>query len=771
MKLKYILVLFISIVSFVDAFAQQINIAANIVDQNNKPIEYANAQLLNKDSVFIKGIASDQNGKIKLQTNNKQSYWLVISAMGYTPSIIYLKDVASNVELGEIVMQEATTMLDSITVTAQRTIHKLDRQVVFPSTLQQKSANSALDLLYKMALPRLTVNVSEQTIKLIGQGSVLLRINGVNVSSNEIAAIPAKDIIRVEYYDNPGVQFQGQTLIDFIVKKRESGGSLYTNLLNSPHVGFGNDMMSTKFNHKNSEWSATYNLSFRDYKKREIESNTIFNFPDNSIERHSDGIPSPFNYQTHNLNLTYNYTIVDKRIFNVTAAGSFFNNNSHDKAFNYYSEIPKTEYLSTSESKGKSQNPTIDLYYKEVLSKRQNLQFNLVGGYINSTYIRNYQEKNESDGSLSNYYSDVSGKKYSIIGEGVHQIQWEKVQLNSGIKYKLGYTENEYKGTNTENSSLNNSDLYIYSQLQGKLKGLSYGIGAGVSYAYFSDQHKGFKFWTFQPFLSLAQNFGQKVYLQYMFYTNSSVPSLSALSDVSQIIDQYQISQGNPNLKPYRIYSNYLRANYQQNIFQCNLGISHQYYKNAIMQSIYLNEDKSKFIFTSSNQKFYQKTGIDGGINWQIIKDILSLNLNGQINWTQSKGNNYNHKYTSYYYGGQLNLNLKQWTINMGANSRYNTLWGETINYGELGSNAEVSYRYKNLNVGLMGLVILSDKWSAGSKNLSKEVPSTSWSYIDDSAPIICLHLSWNFSWGKQSKAGEKTLKNKDSDSGILKVE
>lgn len=770
MKAKTFSIICLYIMNIAYVSAQQINITGKVYNSEHNPIEYANVRLLNQDSVFIKGTISDQNGKIKLQAKSSQNYWLVISNTGYATSILYLKDIRSNITLGDIIMKESSTLLDSVTVTANKTIYKIDRQITFPDILQQNSSNNALDLLYKMALPRVVVNTTNKTISLIGNDKILVRINGVSASVNEIASIPAKDIIRIEYYENPGIRFQENSMIDFIVRRKKSGGYISANLINSPHIGFGDDMLIAKFNHKNSEWSALYSLSYRDYKERETESTTIFRFPDENIVRQATGIPSPFNYQTHDLNLTYNYTLAGRRVFNVTIMNSFYNNNGHDKSLNYYSEKPGMEYPSITDSKSQSKNPNIDLYYKETLSKKQTLLFNLVGGYINSNYTRNYQEQDLVNNYFPEYYSDVTGNKYSIIGEGVHRVKWEKVHLYSGVKYKSGYTENKYKGTIVESTSLTNGDLYIYSQLQGKMKKLFYGLGIGASYSYFSDKNKSFEFWTFRPFISLGYPLGKQLHLQYTFNINPSVPSLSSLSDVSQIIDQYQVSKGNPDLKPYRVYTNQLRVNYQKNLFQFNLGVSHQYYKDAIMQDIYFDAAISRFIFSSINQKFYQNSAIDGGINYQIIKEMLSINLNGQISWMESKGYNYSHKFTSYYYGGQLNFNLKQWTVNLGANSRFDNLWGETIHYGEWWSTAEVSYRYKGLNIGLISNNFLTDRWSAGNKNLSALVPNTSWTYIYDSAPIFCIHLSWNFSWGKQSKAGQKTMENKDSDSGILKI-
>lgn len=771
MRTNTIIILLSAIMNLTLANAQTISIKGKVYNPQRQPIEYANLQLLNQDSLFIKGTTSDLNGSFKLTATNNSTYRLIISSTGYVTSTLTLENIQTDIELGEIILREATVTLDEVSVTANRTVHKIDRQITYPSPIVRESSSNALDVLYKSALPRVIVNPSEKTISLIGSETVKLRINGIDANVNEVAAIPAKEIIRIDYYDNPGVLFEGQALIDILVKRRETGGYFYADISNSPHVGFGNNQFSTKLNYKNSEWSANYSLSYRAYKKRELEATTTYNFPDNPVVKQTEGIPSRFGYQTHDISLSYNYTLPDKRVFNASFIGSFLNYYGHDKFYNRYSDLPGIRFRQVKEAADKEINPQFDLYYKEVISSSQNLMFNLVGGYINSTSDREQIEMNEAEEQISNYLNNTDGKKYSVIAEGIHQVKWDNVQLYSGINYKMGYAENNYAGDISEKTTLKNTDLYLYTQLQGKLKRLNYLLGVGVSYSNFSDRNNGFDFWSFRPSVSLSYNLGEKIFLQYKFNLKPVIPSLSSLSDVEQRLDQFEIRKGNPELKPFRVYMNQLIVNYQNKVLQCYAGIGHAYYKNVIMSKIEYNEAQNAFISYQINQKFYQNTSLNGNINWQIIPNKLSINVNGQISWMQSKGYQYDHKYTGYFGSGQINYRIKQWNFNFGISSRYNNLWAESINYGEWWSELGVNYKFKELSVGITGLNILTNRYSGGNKNLSQQMPGTSWTYIYDSAPIFCLNLSWNINWGKKSNAEQKALQNKDSDSGIFKVQ
>lgn len=753
------------------AFSQQAEITGNIIHTGNQPVEYANVQLLNGDSVFIKGTVSDKEGKFKLEATPLNSYLVLISALGYDPVQITLNQIKKRVSLENIRLEEASVDLEEVTVSGSRVIQKIDRQITYPGRIALETSNNALELLNKMALPGVIVNTSQKTVSLVGNESARLRINNVDANPNQVAALQAKDIIRVDYYDNPGVKVQESAIIDFIVKRRDSGGYVSTDLTNAPYMGYGKDLISTKINYKNSEWSLFYDLGFESYKKRVTNSTTDFFFPDYTIKQQTVGIPSSFNTNDHLLNLSYNYTITGKRVIQVTLSGKFFNNRGNDNATNYYSDAPEREFPSQLETRGKNKNPVLDLYYKEELSKNQTLFFNLVTGYIRTNYLRNNREWSDDGSGESVFKIHSTGKKYSVIGEGAHEIRWKKLSLYSGATLKLSYTRNKYEGDNNDHTSLNNSDLYLYSQLQGKTGKLSYRAGIGLSYSYFSEKEKGFRFWTFRPNVSLGYSLTKNINFRYTFEIGQRNPNLSDLSDVVQNIDRFTAFVGDPDLKPYRTYVNRIKLNYQVKKFWCFLAAIHQYYPKAILSLFYYDPQISKFIQTTSNQKHMQGSSILAGLNWEIISDRLSLNVNGEILWMDSKGDHYQHKYTSYSGFGQMNFNLKNWRAYVEVHSRYNTLWGETINYGDWWSVAEVGYKYKELYLGVQANNFLTDKWSSGSKNLSQLAPGTSWTYIYDAAPYICLKLNWNFSWGKQSKAEQKKLINSDSESGIKKIQ
>lgn len=71
-----------------------------------------------------------------------------------------------------------------------------------------------------------------------GEGDVQLRINGVNAEIQDILVLRTEDVIRIEYHDAPGLRYGDHTaaVIDYIVRRHETGGYVALDAQDSPHV-------------------------------------------------------------------------------------------------------------------------------------------------------------------------------------------------------------------------------------------------------------------------------------------------------------------------------------------------------------------------------------------------------------------------------------------------------------------------------------------------------------------------------------------------------
>ncbi|MDR3060133.1 MAG: TonB-dependent receptor [Prevotella sp.] len=751
--------------------AQAIDIKGRIIDINTKkPVEFVTAVLLKADSSYVSGCQTDTTGIFLIAGQfPKQDYMIKASFIGYKTAFIKISNLISNIDLGDIELQEESKALGEVTVTGNRIINRVDRQIIMPDSMQIKTSVNAFDLMSNMSIPRLNIDPVNRTIK-IGNEEVQLRINGVRASVQEVVALRPQDILRVEFFEEPGVRFGNENVgavLNLIVDRQKNyGGYVSADGRNSPYIGFGDDNLAFKTNYKASEFGLNYYISYRSYDKRWSDQTETLNFTDNQITRDQKGVYAPMNYEYQYLNFSYNLTKPDKYVFNVLFKNQFYNyKNANSYNIMYSNDIGQT--FATGRNKGNDYTPVLDIYYRHELKNKQSLAVNLVGTYINSDSERKYKET-EGTEALSDIFNKINGNKYSVIGEAVYEKQFESLSFVSGVKHTQGVADNTYEGDTDTQTKMKNAESYLFAQIQGKIaKKLGYTLGIGGSRIWYKEGDESATYHTFRPSVQLSYSMNDNLSLKYSFIVDTRTPSLGQLSDVEQQTDTYQITRGNPGLKPYNSYRNRLTLNYSKGIFDLNTSLNYIRYHKPIISTFSIEDDK--IISFSDNQKSQEYLSWSTNLTVRLIKDIWTLS--GWVQPQRSIFKSYKgkiHTYNMIYGGVRSNLQYKNYHLVAGMNTRYKELWGETIWYGEEWSYIETGYKYKEAKLSLGMSLPFGDYWSAGSKNISDIKPSKSWSYIKENGHMFYLRFSWNMSFGRKHEAGKKSLDNADSDKGIL---
>lgn len=101
----------------------------------------------------------------------------------------------------------ATHDLKEVIVKASRRIQKGDTLTVIPSINQQKFNVSGFELIQSMMLPGLKVNTITGELNLTDGGNAIVLINGRPVDRQDIIAIRPKDVAKVEYVQNSGIEY------------------------------------------------------------------------------------------------------------------------------------------------------------------------------------------------------------------------------------------------------------------------------------------------------------------------------------------------------------------------------------------------------------------------------------------------------------------------------------------------------------------------------------------------------------------------------------
>ena len=773
MKRIFILTPILFIVNIISA--QTFSLKGTILEkqeQVTQPVEYVSVSLLKPDSSFIAGVVTDAKGNFLLKNIAPSDYLISISYIGYAPTQLEVKNLNSDKDLGSIEIKELPQQLDEVKVTAQSVIQKSDRKIIIPSQAQIGMSTNAADLVRKLGLPRINVDPLSNAITTFMQGGVQLRINGVEVTSNDVSALKADDIIRIEYHDEPGLRYGNVALvIDFITRRHDSGGNIFAMVMQGldPDKGFMEDRLNAKINHKKSEFGLTANWGARDIKWTR-ENDETYIFPDRpTLHRTEIGEPTKFKYG--NMEMVANYNLMDDKYYlNATFRGNFMNtpNSYSDRRSTVFSN--GNDPVSISDlSTEKSNSPSLDVYYQRNLKNDQTLVFNVVGTYIDTENSRTYLE-NKNDELITDIISNIKGNKYSLIGEAIYEKKLNTGKFTGGLKHTQSYTDNEYSGSSAAVVNMNNAETYGYAEYMIKVKKMTYTLGVGAQRNYYKQANQSTDKTFFRPSVRITYNINDNSYIRLNSYLSSYAPSLASLNNVSQDIDSLQIRVGNPNLKPVQYYSNTITAGYKKGIFGIDLYMMYRYDHKPEMDKIYYDDEINRFVHTTTNQKGQHNFRADVSTSLKPWGDYVAFYFTPGITRYVTQGDDYTHTYTGKYCRASLWFNYKGVTLGGEFRTYDKYLSSETIISGEKSHMLYLGYnnQKKNYSVNLIAFNPFTKRYKQTQEVWSAIAPSTSKIFTDSLSPMFMLNMTYNFSFGRQYKKGEKRTDNKDSDSGII---
>lgn len=749
-----------------------------LIDNHNLPVEFANIQLLNpKDSSFLCGGVSNANGDFVIPCQQKQAL-MKVSFVGYK-TICKLVSIA---RIGNVRMQANSFLLKGVTVEAARVVEKVDRQIIFPTKEQVKTASNGYDLLDNLSLPTIIVNRAERKVLSLKGGDVQIRINDVKASMQDVLALQPDEVTKVEFINVPGLKYGDSNLdavINYQVRRRYAGYVGGVSTMQGTKAGFNNSDGYFKYNVKKSEFSINYSFSYRSVEERSYESLGTYHLPTGeTLHRNYLGYDSPFLYTTNNVQLGYNLSEPDKYTLNVRL--NFYNHNSPVRGMNQlYQESGKANQYLQNNRKMLEQIPSLDIYYSLNMPHDQNLALNLVGTYIGTDYqyrMREYTFNKSPDESVKNapltdYSYDATGRKRSLIGEGTYSKNWKQMALSVGGQYNISHTDNIYVGSSNADTELKYSNLYLFTQLQGQQKWFSYQVGVGATRSSIHQGENGYSKWLFRPQVTLQAKASDRLSFKWSSKITSDIPSLSDLSELRQYSNSFEARDGNSGLKPFTGYNNTLSASWNIPLMSVYLEGNWTYYDKPIATSILPEKrEDGSYLFVSKpeNQKNHDYKHLLLTPEIHLIKDHLDLNLMCEYQNVKTKGLDYSHEFNYFSYGAEIRYMTGNWNIGYGAYKVEKSFWGEKTNGGEPTSNLAVTYSYKNWQFGVLGLFVFYPHGCVYKDELfNKYVQQKNKVCLADQGNMLVFAASFNFSHGRRYHTGSRKLNNSDRDNGI----
>ena len=728
---------------------------------------------LSNDSGQVAGTTTDINGKFTLNAE-KGDYILELSYIGYE-TIRMALTVNENTHIGDILMQEGATELGEVVVESQAIIQKVDRQILLPSKEQMQASSDGVSLLQNLQIPRIVISPIDNSVKTLSDESVQLRINGIEASTADVKAINPKDIIRVEYHDQPGVRYNGAAaVVDYIVKHRDAGGSLMlagTNGLTLP--GIGNYYLAGKvhFGKSSIQAVATY-APYDIYWTR--TNNETYHFSTGKVENNEVGEPTRYKTYPVNVSLNYNWTNGDKNMLNIRLRDNmaYTPYGPSDRDSRLYQ--PTDSFEIHDHDKSSSQSPSLDIYYQHNLPHKQHLYFDVVGTYINTHSDRRFLQtplRGSASTDTTDVISRVRGDKWSLIGEAIYEKEWENIMLTVGARHNQQWVKNTYSGNTDATVNMTTAETYAFAEMRHRVDKFSYVVGIGVMHTLIDQAGQKQSTWIARPQLTMSYDFGKGWFWKYKGYVSGYQPSLSQLSDITQQIDKYQMRRGNPNLKSVMYVSNEMELSWQSKHVNINIWANYSYDHKPIMEETYeeIIDGSAYAIRMYDNQRGYHKLNVSPSVQVKLLDNKLMFNVTPFVKYMVSQGNIYNHEHVNYGVRGGIFYLLKGWRFFADVVTAQHNLWGETLTLGELTHDIGINYNSEHFGFGIMMVNPFSPHGSRTiTKDLSALAPTSNTAVMQNYRQVLMLNFNVNLDFGTKHNEGWQRLNNEDTESGIL---
>ena len=745
------------------ATANNAKISGRIKDANDKSAIIGATVLLMQDTVQIAGTTTDNSGKFTIDAGNGD-YILELSYIGYE-TIRMALTVNGDTHIGDILMQEGAMELGEVVVESQAVIQKVDRQILLPSKEQMQASSDGVSLLQNLQIPRIVISPIDNSVKTLSDESVQLRINGIEASTSDVKAINPKDIIRVEYHDQPGVRYNGAAaVVDYIVKHRDTGGSLMlagTNGLTLP--GIGNYYLAGKVHFGKSSLQAVATYAPYDiYWTR--TNNETYHFSTGKIENNEVGEPTRYKTYPVNVSLNYNWTNGDKNMLNIRLRDNmaYTPNGPSDRDSRLYQ--PTDSFEIHDHDKSSSQSPSLDIYYQHNLPHKQHLYFDVVGTYINTHSDRRFLQT-PLFGSVStdttDVLSSVRGDKWSL-----------NIMLTVGARHNQQWVKNTYLGSTEATVNMTTGETYAFAEIRHRIDKFSYVVGIGAMHTLIEQGGQKQSTWIARPQLTMSYDFGKGWFWKYKGYVSGYQPSLSQLSDITQQIDKYQMRRGNPNLRSVMYVSNEMELSWQSKHVNLNLWANYSYDHKPIMEETFeeIIDGSPYAIRMYDNQRGYHKLNVSPSVQVKLLDNKLMFNVTPFVKYMVSQGNNYNHEHVNYGVRGGIFYLLKGWRFFADVVTAQHNLWGETLTLGELTHDIGINYNSEHFGFGIMMVNPFSPHGSRTiTKDLSALAPTSNTAVMQNYRQVLMLNFNFNLDFGSRaSTRGYQRINNEDTESGIL---
>lgn len=653
-----------------------------IEESTGKPLEYSNLTVFRlPDSTLAGGSITDTKGYFIIDKLKPGQYVLRAEFIGFEKFTTNVKVNPQNpsVNIGTIKLKYSSQLLSEVEVAGEKPMVEftLDKKVINVEKNIVTAGGSATDIL--RTTPSVSVDM-DGNVSLRGSTNVTILIDGKPsaLSSGDKAAIleqiPASSIESIELITNPSAKYDPEGMAGIInirtkKEKREGLNGLVTvnygtwekygtSINLNRHTGIFN--LFVNYDYKNNDREGT-----RKHYRRFYNNDTLTTVYDIFSERHSVGI-------SHTIKGGFDVNLSPTSSF--TTSATFRKNSDEGDDVNvnktYDNILVLTEEYNRTEIQ-EEDGSNLDLFFgyrKKFTQKGRELTSDLIiSGNTEEEPSRYIQEHIYPAGIYTPEQKAVQNDKYRNItfqSDYVHPFT-EKTRFESGVKYMMRTTDNDYYFYNYDSSltefindtTISNHFIYndqifaAYTTFSREMNKFSFQAGARAEQTYQDGNQKTLgltynrNYLNFFPSLHVSYSLPKENKLQVSYSRRINRPSIYSLNPFIDKSNPLTIHTGNPDLKPE--YINSLELSHIKDWKKLSLTTSLFYKQTLNIISRYRYVDTTGAITVMPiNMTDGVSNGLDFIISYQPVKPIR---LMADFSWYQTtiKGNNEDNDLTN----------------------------------------------------------------------------------------------------------------------------
>lgn len=719
----YLLLLLLSVVGFVEVQAQsKAKISGIVIDKNSMPLESVTIALLHaKDSSFITGVITNEDGKFTIADVQPQQYILRFSMLGYNDVRQSIR-VVGNCLLDTIRMEENSLWLSEVVVTGQHATMKMKAGTTTfnVSSTSLNSLDNVLNVLRN--LPGVIVN-EDGTVIMNGQEGTRILVNGKSTYisgeqlMNYLRSMPVSAIKDIELVTSPSAKYDASGKAGLIniqtQKAHDVGWAMQTNVgyqqSNDGKWNVGNRITYRKnrlglfvdYSHNQGRYKSTLDINRATFFKNKTEQNILFV---DQTSHMKDRIQSDW------MRVGLDYDINKKLSLEVSSSFNYFRKQTPGDTYSYFktSDTPIDSILQTRSRANMKQRVFSGggcLNYNDENKLMMNLSFDyLLHAHDQDVFMYNEMSHlNESMKDRDTLRGDLNAdiKMYAVSGDLVKPIG-NKWKLQAGLKYtqiKIDNSAlyvNERIGHEEVNYDLSAAYDYnehlsaAYMQIDGhmerfsingglrlehtRIDGIHYSSDVAVSDVSYKDSYC-----QLFPFFSVQYQFPQTDNSISLLYNKRIVrPNFRDLSPFNYIWDEYTRSTGNPNLKP-ELADNFEISYIYKRKYRASLFYS--YTSKSIMQNIKLLDNNIAVIYPE-NFKNNQRVGVKVDAADMLLCYWWRVNANATLFYNLYKWEEFGQSQQLDLFSPSISIN-NRYSLPRGWNGELNGFYNGRMAFGQ----------------------------------------------------------------------------------------